>query len=545
MIVADGQESRSPTPTVERSRGRPGVWLALILALAAVLRLHNLTAPIADNLQAKQAYSANKARNIARAPFDPLRRTLDLLDGQGRPMELVEEVPLYIGLLGGAYALFGEHAAWGRLLSILGSLVAIAAFYDLARREHGARAARIAALLLAIAPLSVFYGRAVLPDPWMLAMMLACAACYRRYLDGEGRVWLFAASVCGLLAVAFKYWGLMIVVVLADMARRRWGTWRALGRPSFVALMAALVVPTALWMALVFARAPNPVWTGWVAGEPASPYLVAQQPSALGNRQLYAALVTRFLIRDCGPFAGVLFAAGAWAALRRRVPDGFRFGSLGAWTFMGLFFYFLFAPKTIDHDYYELMMLPPALTWAALGWMALGRSVGWIALRSIHPTGWRALAVLVLGLAVVVQSPWIMGGMFRVERGKVALGERLGAACSPTGRVVSIGPGIAHVVVVHESRRAGWTLRARALPDDWPARLAQLHALGAEVVGVYFDAKTTPAERAAYEPMLRALPVVEHRVGPGRRPAFEYTVLRLGDAEGRRLAAMADAALRR
>jgi 4-amino-4-deoxy-L-arabinose transferase-like glycosyltransferase len=514
------------------SRRHELACLLAILALGLIVRLPQLHAPIADHLQAKQAYSSNKARNIARTPFNPMRLSLDLLDDQGRPMELAEEVPLYIGMLGAAFRLFGESEAWGRLLSILASLVAIAAFYDWATREYGVRVARAATLLFSVMPLFVFYGRAVMPDAWMLAMMLACAAAYRRFLDSGKTRWLILAALCGAFAPLFKYWALMILIVLADMARRA-GGFRAWTRPPFLLLSAALVLPTALWTLLFFAGAPNPVHTGWVSGQPASPYFVFQNPGVLRDRTFYGALFSRFLARDCGPIAAALLAVGILAWTRRRFRDRFAPNSLLAWTAMGLLFYVALAPKLIDHDYYELMMLPAAAVWAALGWFVLvgdGASL----LR-------RRLATATLVLAVGTGLPWAVGAMFRVDEGKVALGQSL-KRHSPSGtRVVALSPAIAMIVPIHYSQRAGWTIPANELPGDWPARLARWYQLGARVVGLYFDAKTEPAQRASFQPLIDALPILEHRTGGHNRRSnnyeFEYIVLRLNDTDARRIAA--------
>jgi hypothetical protein len=529
---------------------RPVLALAAILALATVTRLYRLDGPMADNLQAKQVYIANKARSIARPPFNPLRNTLDFLDDRGGRIVLTEEVPLYTGLLAAGYRLFGERDAVGHLLSLVGSLVAIAAFFDLARREHGDRVGTVATLLLASSPLFIFYGRAVLPDPWMLAGMLTCAACYRRHLDGGGRGWLIASALAGIAAGSFKYFGLMVLLPLADMTCRARG-WRAVLGVRFVSLAAAIVLPIALWMGLVFTRTPNPVASGWTGGDAVMPYLIVQAPGVLLDRGFYASFFSRFLVRDCGPIAMALIAVGLWASARRRQ----RPGPVGAWTAMGLLFYLLLGPKLLDHDYYELMMLPAASLWAAHGWSALSAGRLWSRLRdhgrgeprrglvfettairrSLRPV----LAAGILAAAVVGQSPWVLGGMFRAEGEKIALAEALRRACPSSDRVVVIGPGIALATVVHYADREGWAVRGRDLPADWPSRLAEFRARGASCVGLYFDPKASDSVRAAYRPLIESLPVVARGDGPptGRGTRAAYVVLRLGDADAARLAA--------
>ncbi|MBX6315131.1 MAG: glycosyltransferase family 39 protein, partial [Isosphaeraceae bacterium] len=162
----------------------------MLLLVSALIRLHHVDAPIADNLASKQVHTANKARTIAGPPWYPLRNTLSFLNANGQRMELTEEVPIYSALLGLGYRLLSERHWIGHILSLLGTLIALAAYYDLMRRERGACFALIASMLLAFSPLLIFYGRAVMPDSWMLACMLLCGTLYQRYLD-DGRLrWL-------------------------------------------------------------------------------------------------------------------------------------------------------------------------------------------------------------------------------------------------------------------------------------------------------------------------------------------------------------------
>ena len=496
------------------------VALVAILAASAGVRMHHLGEPMADSLQAKQVYVANKARSIAREPVDPLRNTLDFLDEKGERTPLIEEVPLFTGLLGLGYRLFGERDGLGHALGLVGTILALAAFFDLVRNERGDREAIVATILLSATPLLLFYGRAVLPDPWMLAGMLASAACYRRYLDGRGVRWLVLAAVAGTGAALFKYFGLMVILPLAEMARRRAGSWRGVLSPTFLAMVAATVAPVALWMVLVFDRSPNPVRSGWADGH-VMPYLIVQAPGVLLGKPFWAGLLGRFPIRDCGAVAAVLMGIGAASAIVRRSRVG---GFLLSWTVMGLLFFVLLGPKLRDHDYYELMMLPAASLWAARGLEALA---------SARPHR-RGLTPGVLALAVVVQSPWVSSGLFRQDIGKIALAGRLRSLSGPGDRVVAIGPGIEFPTVIHYSTREGWPVHSPMLPGDWRSRLDNFRSHGARLVAVYFEPKATPAQRASYEPLLQSLPEVERRSVAGARGRCEFVILSLKGEESNR-----------
>ena len=279
--------------------------LLAILAGSVLVRLPHFDQPMADSLLAKQAYVANRARSIARPPLNPLRSSLDFLDADGGRMAFTDEVPVYHTLLAVGYRLAGERDWVGHALSLAGSLAAIAAFFALVRREWDDRAAVFATVLLSAAPIFIFYGRAVLPEPWMLAMMLIAAASYRKYLDEGTKRALVAASLAAMGAGLFKYFGLIVFIPLAEMAWRKAGSWRGMLSRPFLAMLAAAIVPMAAWMGLVFFRTANPVHSGWVDGK-VMPYFVFQYPSIVLTGGFYANVLRRFLVRDCGPMMAAL-----------------------------------------------------------------------------------------------------------------------------------------------------------------------------------------------------------------------------------------------
>jgi 4-amino-4-deoxy-L-arabinose transferase-like glycosyltransferase len=494
-----------------RSGRRHAAALLILLALAALTRLYHLHAPLIEQLYPKQVYIANKARSLARNPLQPVKISLDFLDAGGQRMVLVEEVPVYTGLIAAGYRLVGEHEWVGRLWSLLASLLAIAALYDLLKREFDEGMGLAAAFLFAFSPLLTFYGRAVLPDPCMLACMLICVACYRRHLDGEGPAawrWLVGAGAAGLLAGMFKYFGLLVLIPLADMAYRRDG-WRGWRSARFLGLVAALTLPMAAWIVGVFARYPNPTAS--------TSYFVFQEWWTITHPRLYERLTLGFLVKDFGPVAAFFLVIGVMGACR-----GAASRPLWGWTAAGLLFAVLTAPKMLDHDYYGLVLLPAAAGWGAVGWRTSERFLGQ---RRGLSLGLAAAAV------VVVHSPFVMRSKYEQETGQTVVAGRLQQLCPAEGKFVVMGQRFSWPVV-HYSGREGWVEQLPGLPRDWRERFARYREMGARLVAVYFDPTVPAAARATYRPALEGLPVVEHRAGPWFRAGrpVEYYILRL-DAE--------------
>jgi hypothetical protein len=487
--------------------------LAALLAVAALERLYHFRGPLLDRLYVKQVYVAHLARNIARPTWNPMRCRFDFLDTSGNQMELYEEVPLYAALVGASYRLFGEQEWLGRFVNLVATLVAIVGLYDLVRREYDSTTGLAAAFLLAMSPLSIFYGRAVLPDPCMMASMVLCAASFRRYLDqGEPFRWLIVSALFGLLAGAFKYYGLFIIGPLADMAYRRAG-WRYWFRTRFLLLVTAIVLPVALWMLAVFAQGPNPTSR--------TKYFVWQEPGALWNLHLYDRLTYGLFVKDCGPVAAALIALGVLAAILGKE----RSRPLWGWSMTGLFFWLLFAPKMLEHDYYELVFLPVLAAWGALGLRAIMRMTNaWHRARVWVP-------ILVLFAAAIVHSPLVVSAKYDLEIGHLVVAKRLKEVCPDGSRVIVMGQGFGWPQI-HYSGRQGWVEQWARLPASWPATIAKYRGLGAEYVVVYFDPTVPPAARASYTPLLKSATIIEHRAGPWftRGRPCEYYLLSLRDA---------------
>jgi 4-amino-4-deoxy-L-arabinose transferase-like glycosyltransferase len=489
-------------------------WRFLLLALlivAALTRLYHFGALILDQHHGKQVFIANKARNIARSPLSALWNSFDFLDAQGDRITRVEEVPLYAVLVGANYALLGEQEWLGRAWSILATLVAIVALNDLMRREYDEEVGLIACFVFAFSPLTIFYGRAVTPDSWMLACVLLCATSYRRYLDeGVHAQWVAAAGF-GLVAAAFKYYGLMVLIPLADMAYRR-GGWRSWFTPRFLVLASVMILPIVVWILGVFVRYPNPTSR--------NPYFFFQAPHLLLHRRFFLRLTLGLFVNDIGPVTTILIALGALGGALGTE----RVRPLLGWTVSGLLFVFLFTPKFLDHDYYGLLALPAAAGWGALGW----RFVASVLRRRNGVRAWRV--AVMAGLVAVIQSPLIMMGKFEMERHHAIVARRLDQLCTPSGKVIVLGQMMGWPVI-HYCGRMGWVEECRTLPAQWEDTFRKHRALGAELVALYFDPSVPAEVRKTYQPLLETLPLLEHQSGPWFRRDLpcEYYILSLRD----------------
>lgn len=233
--------------------------------------------------------------------------------------------PLYYALLHGWSLLFGPGPAAARVLSLaLGTLaVPVAAWLALALWPGQVRVALIAAVLLAISPMHIYYSQEV--RMYALAMllgMLATGAFWKAVTRLEqgvpARRWLVAYVAAAALGLYTLYYLALLLVAQALWAlwvyRNRWSVLRAL----FVAWAATLLLYLP-WLAYAL-----PKLVGYVAQK-----VEADQDQALGAldyavRHLRAFVLGHQAGGDGLSAAGALLAAALlvmalWAWRRDRV----------------------------------------------------------------------------------------------------------------------------------------------------------------------------------------------------------------------------------
>jgi len=215
------------------------IRLAFFVAFAWHEGTFNLTLGPQDTAgfinDAENLFSGHGFSDRSAPPFDP--------DGIRVPL-----VPVILGLFG---ANFGLYIFFQILVA---SFSAVLVF--LAGREFfGAKAGFVAALLLAIDPLSAYHSIVILSETWFTFLVLAslyCLARFFRVTSGrvlEGWRWLVAGGiVCGLVTLT-RPTGMVIAGVLAlslflnfNLSFRRRLLWGMI----FILLAAAVVSPW-LW----------------------------------------------------------------------------------------------------------------------------------------------------------------------------------------------------------------------------------------------------------------------------------------------------------
>jgi 4-amino-4-deoxy-L-arabinose transferase-like glycosyltransferase len=395
---------------------RVTLGLAVVLLLAVVIRLPGLTSPPTGHHAWRQSDSAGIARNFAEEQYDILHPRIDW---RGDTEGLVEsEFPIYPFVVATLYKAIGVHEWLARLTSVVFLVAAIVYLWRLVRSLTDARTAIWSALFLAVLPMPLYFGRAIMNEALLLAACAGTAWHFHRWLETRRPTALLPAVLLLTLACLLKpftLWMALPLLVLGLATRgSRWLTrWE-------------------LWTGGLFIVGCATAWfvhAGRLGGDTGLTFGIwtygadkwGQWALAFSGEFWHKLLVER-LPKDYLAWGGIpAFFTGLFAA--RRSPAGRLFA---AWIVALLIVSVVVSQGTFAHDYYWLPMSLPVAFFVGQGYSRYARKDAWY-----RPAG-LLLAVGLVAMGIVVTDDH--GGRLRRERTEAARYEELASLVEETLR---------------------------------------------------------------------------------------------------------------
>ncbi len=342
--------------------------VCLLVLWAIFWRVQKLDQPIVENYVGRQIPTAMVARNLARGSgfLSPE------LDTGPFPNKFLVEPPIYAQIVAWISRLI--HAPLepaGRAISAVFAGLAVCGLYRLVRRRSEGTSAIASALIFASFPVLIRYGRAFQPDVMTMSLAVLGLALW----DGEGRIQrIFGGSLLAIAVAQKVYWAIIVVPLMIVLRPTR-------SVRSIVA-STAIIIPVVAWYLYAASQAQ-------VDASAASSDNAARWASALGlhvffEPHRYLNVAKDLAYRAFTPIGGILIGLGllGWKQvdLLWKVWIG-----AAAFTLVLLF-------GKLHHDYYWLILAPPAAAWSGVG-------LDWISQRS------RGLAIASL-VALVLLGIW-------------------------------------------------------------------------------------------------------------------------------------------
>jgi Dolichyl-phosphate-mannose-protein mannosyltransferase len=311
-----------------------------IIGLLLLLSLPDLMSPPISPTILRQTQTYSQTAHFVDGGFSLSALTIDV-DGP-RPFHIAYEFPLYQGVTGSLFVLFGPAVLWGKLVSLAATAAGLWIFLRLVREHWDERVATRAGALLASSPITLLMSTAFQPDALALALVGGALLALDRWRGAQALLpWL--AFLLLLLAAAFaKFPVLVPFLPLVAMLVMRTGTrWRRLTLSETFAAMVIFVAPFMAWS----------LYRTTLMGS--SSMLVDRNMFFIGD-------LSRFLRPSF--YVKPAFILGAMAMCGVGVPlalAGLRRLERSAQALLcGLLLYYVLMPTAADQTYYALPLMP-------------------------------------------------------------------------------------------------------------------------------------------------------------------------------------------
>ncbi|WP_085727549.1 ArnT family glycosyltransferase [Cylindrospermopsis raciborskii] len=176
--------------------------LLFLLPLALAVRLYNINSPIIGIHSWRQADTAAIARNFYESRFNIFYPQIDW--GGNTPGYCETEFPIYSFIVAIFYKIFGVHEIFGRLTSVIFSLLTIYFLYKLIAKFLDPKIAIWSCLFFAILPLTVYYSRTFQPEAILLTCSVAGIYYFSNWLESEKIHFLCISGIFVSLACLIK-----------------------------------------------------------------------------------------------------------------------------------------------------------------------------------------------------------------------------------------------------------------------------------------------------------------------------------------------------
>lgn len=468
-------------------------WLYLILLLALILRIYHLNYPAWDYHNWRQTITLMVARDYARHGFHLFHPQVLWVshDRPSDPSYFSGEFSIQSVIAAILYKVFGESDATARIVTIAFSLLGIYFLYDLLNRRAGPLAARLGALVYALVPYHLFFGRVFMPDVPSIALALGGLDWLDRWTDDRKWNTLFVASFLTALAILQK---LTVIVVAWPML---YLFWHAYGRH-----LAARIEPYVL---AAIAGLPSLAWYSHAANmAQVSGFSIAPPISIIGSHlglwlqsQFVIPILKALAVEAFSPFGLGLAAIGLFWPTGGRAAATFRFWIAGAASLL-----FLIPDNLSENHYYLSLLLPGGAALVGLFLARFGELRGGAPILAL-------LLVLFASGAIRSAVP-----LYQADRLPRDLGIVLNRLTAPQDLIVTESGGSPNILYFADRR--GWMLNRNyeaAVLD----RLAE--------AGAHYYADTFPADVAEHRDFFRALDTRFKRLTPEDAPQPIYQLV--------------------
>lgn len=433
------------------------IWVLLLILLGAfAVRLYKFSNPVADWHSWRQVDTSAVSRTFVQEGYDVLRpRFPDLSKG----VSLIDnpqgyrfvEFPIYNVAQAFLYQQVGKLTLeeWGRMVTIFSSLASIIFLYLLVKKYTNSRAGLIASFFFAFIPYNIYYGRTILPDQSMVAALLAGTYFFSSWIERPKfsilNFQFVLAVILTVLALLLKPYALFFSLPLIYL------TWHRFGLSLFKKWQ--------LWFFLILTTLPLIAWHEWMAqkefiqGVPRNNWLFNGNGIRFKGaffHWLFADRIGRLILGYWGlPFV----LLGIFRKINKKENWFFFYFIMSSLIFMSVL-----ATGNIQHDYYQILIMPTLAIFFAKGMDLIFEK------KDIF-NRWVSLLTIAVVVIFMLAFGWFaVRDYYNIQHPSVVIAGRAVDRLIPKNAKI-VAPYGGDTTFLYYSNRKGWPVFDRTLKD--------------------------------------------------------------------------------
>jgi 4-amino-4-deoxy-L-arabinose transferase-like glycosyltransferase len=342
--------------------------LIFILIIAFVFRLYKINIPLADFHSWRQVDTAAVSRNFVKNGIDMFRPIYDDLSnvqsGFDNPNGYrMVEFPIYNAIVAVLYKTFPVFPLeiWGRLTSVIFSMIVISIIYYLLLKESSRVSAIFASITYAIFPFFVFFSRVILPETTALAFTMM--AIFFFYLNVEHKtksvlsiIYYLLSSVLFACALLIKPTIIFYLLPILVLFYRKYKL-SLIKKFDFYLYFLITFIPLVYWRTYI---------KNFPEGIPVSDWLFTSVNTSQGLKSImFRPSFFRWIFFErinnliLGGYLSLFFVLGAISKQKKYLSLSFLFSALA--------YIFVFQGGNLQHEYYQTLILPVLAIMIGLG----------------------------------------------------------------------------------------------------------------------------------------------------------------------------------
>lgn len=417
------------------------IAVIVFVIVGFLARLSHLSTPLADWHSWRQADTASVAREYVKHGIDLLHPTYHDLStipsGKENPAGYrMVEFPLINAFVAWVYSTIPGltnieiHVVY-RMINILFSLVSAIMLYVILKRLESSFTGLLAMIVFLFIPYNVFYSRTVLPEIAMVTFALAAVYTGIVYFEEKQLVQFVLTALLAAIALLIKPVAIFLLFPLIPYAVRQYG-WKKTFSWQQVILAIIAITPLLLWRRWI---------TQYPEGIPASDWLYN------GNGIRFKGAFFQWIFADrigriiLGYWGVILLGLGLLAKKKT---------CFSAWmTVSALAYLVIFATGNVQHDYYQIPIIPAISILIAYGIQYL---------RRVPAAAYARYSLLMVTIAFSLAFGWYhVRGLYQINNPAIVEAGKAVDQLTPKDALV-IAPYNGDTAFLYQTNRRGWPI---------------------------------------------------------------------------------------